>query len=75
MVFSQNAIRLGINNTPNKTQIKALTELCVHVLEPLRTLVEKSINVTSGYRSPDLNRAIGVRDKQGRVKYVKNKPK
>jgi hypothetical protein len=59
MTFSQTAIRQGINNTPDKSQIRALTALCVHILEPLRILVDKSIRVTSGYRSHDLNRAIG----------------
>ena len=59
MVFSQQATRLGINNIPNESHIAALKALCEHILEPLRNKVGKPIHVTSGYRSPDLNRAIG----------------
>ncbi len=59
MVFSQHAIRLGINNTPSEQQIAALKTLCENVLEPLRKKVGKAVHISSGYRSPDLNRAIG----------------
>jgi hypothetical protein len=33
--------------------------LCENVLQPLRDKYGKSINITSGYRSPKLNKAIG----------------
>lgn len=36
-----------------------LMELCVNVLEPLRAKLGKPIQITSGYRSPAHNAAIG----------------
>ncbi len=59
MVFSQQATRLGINNVPSPQYIDSLKNLCENILEPLREIVGKPVNVNSGYRSPDLNRAIG----------------
>lgn len=56
---SQTATRYGINNQPNLEQRDNLVRLCVHVLEPLRAIVGKSISVSSGFRSRGLNSAIG----------------
>jgi zinc D-Ala-D-Ala carboxypeptidase len=55
---SQTASRLGILNTPNQSQIAKLKALCDNVLQPLRNHVGRPIIITSGYRSPELNRAI-----------------
>lgn len=59
MTRSQTAIRRGIPNTPGPAVIRALTALCVHVLEPVRAHFEAPVLVSSGYRSPALNAAIG----------------
>ncbi|RYU94119.1 D-Ala-D-Ala carboxypeptidase family metallohydrolase [Emticicia agri] len=59
MIRSESASRHGIDNTPNATQTKNLQNLCINVLEPLRTLVGKPINVSSGFRNPTLNSLIG----------------
>ena len=59
MVRSQTAIRKGIRNRPGKNQIAALKLLCEQVLQPVRTHFGAPVNVSSGYRSPKLNRAIG----------------
>ena len=59
MERSQTAIRHGIINKANVRQTKALTDLCVNVLEPLRTLVNKSINIQSGFRNPTVNSLVG----------------
>jgi zinc D-Ala-D-Ala carboxypeptidase len=59
MIRSESAIRHGIDNTPNQTQTKNLQNLCVNVLESLRLLVGKPINVTSGFRNPTVNSLIG----------------
>ena len=53
------ATRKGIENKAGSGEIKNLTDLCYGVLEPVRAKFDKPITITSGYRSPDLNRAIG----------------
>lgn len=55
---SQTAIRRGIDNTPTPQVIHRLTLLCVNVLEPIDQRAGR-IWVSSGYRSPLLNQAIG----------------
>lgn len=59
LTFSQTAARDGINNRPGEREITALRELCKNILQPLRNAVGHPLTVTSGYRSPRLNRAIG----------------
>lgn len=59
MVFSQTAIRKQLDNTPDQVQIENLKKLCTEVLEHIRVLVGKPIQVTSGYRSKKVNRAVG----------------
>jgi hypothetical protein len=59
MTVSETAARKGINNVPDEATITNLKQLCKYVLEPLRTLIGVPLLVTSGYRSPALNKAIG----------------
>ncbi len=58
MIRSGTAIRLGIDNTPTPDVIERLTLLCRRTLEPLRRKAGRLI-VTSGYRCPKLNKAVG----------------
>ena len=58
MVRSGMALRHGIDNTPRPEHVAALRRLCEDVLEPLRRRFGRII-VTSGYRSPELNRLVG----------------
>jgi len=56
---SETAMRKGIDNNPSKVEIDNLKLLCEVVLQPLREIYGKPINITSGYRSPKLNTARG----------------
>lgn len=56
---SDTARRLKIDNVPNLQEIENLTNLCIHVLEPARQKTDAQIYVTSGFRSPALNNAVG----------------
>ena len=56
---SMTAIRKGIDNTPGSGDIKNLEDLCYCVLEPVRNHFDKSVTITSGYRSEELCEAIG----------------
>ena len=56
---SPTAKRLGLDNTPSDTIRARLELLTDSVLDPLRKLYGKPIKVTSGYRCPKLNAAVG----------------
>ena len=59
MVRSEYATRKGIDNIPSQEVINNLRYLCVGCLQPLRDKLGKPIQITSGYRCPELNAAIG----------------
>lgn len=59
MIVSQTAARKGIPNDPPEDAVRALKLLCEKVLQPVRDHYGKPVVVTSGYRSPRLNTAIG----------------
>jgi zinc D-Ala-D-Ala carboxypeptidase len=59
LIFSQTSARLGIDNTPDAAVLVNLKRLA-GVLEQVReTLGGTPIVVSSGYRSPNLNKAVG----------------
>ena len=56
---SATARDLDIDNTPSKEAIENIEALVSKVLDPLRDAFGKPIYVRSGYRSVDLNMAVG----------------
>jgi hypothetical protein len=56
---SATAKRKGIDNTPSREVVRNLTALTDNVLDPLRDAWGRPITVSSGYRSPRLNLAVG----------------
>lgn len=50
---------MGIDNTPTPDAMTNLTALVEHVLDPLREKYGHPIMVSSGYRCPRLNKAVG----------------
>ncbi len=56
---SVTAQKRGINNTPTPEAVKNLTALVDNVLDPLREQWGAPLIVTSGYRCPALNTAVG----------------
>jgi len=60
-VISQEAERNGYRNEPNEKQIANLRLLCVNVLQPLREFIKVPIFINSGFRSFDVNTAVGGR--------------
>lgn len=56
---SETATRLKIDNTPTAEVVDNLTALVDNVLDPLRELYGKPIHISSGYRCPRLNKAVG----------------
>lgn len=59
LCYSYTAEREGINNIPNFYQVSNLSRLCELILDPVREKIRQPIVVTSGYRSYELNKAIG----------------
>ena len=58
LTHSGTALRLGIPNDPTDEQIQDLTRL-MDYLDEVREEFGQAIIVTSGFRSPRLNRAVG----------------
>jgi hypothetical protein len=59
MTFSETAARLGLDNTPGPT-VTANLKLVTAFMESIRTLLGgKSMVVHSGYRSVEVNQAVG----------------
>lgn len=59
LIESDTATRLGIDNTPNPIVVANLYKVA-ELLEKIRALCgSKPLVVSSGYRSPELNRHIG----------------
>lgn len=59
LTASSTADKKGIDNTPSPEVIENLNNLIVNVLNPLRETYGKPILISSGYRSYELNRAVG----------------
>ncbi|HRS68538.1 MAG TPA: D-Ala-D-Ala carboxypeptidase family metallohydrolase [Paludibacteraceae bacterium] len=55
---SSTAKKLGIDNTPTP-EIRAKLNTLISVLDKIREQYGKPITVTSGYRCPELNKAVG----------------
>ena len=55
---SNTAKRLGIKNAPNKEHLSNMQILIRDLIQPMRDALGP-IRISSGYRSPVLNRAIG----------------
>ena len=58
-VYSNTALRLGIDNTPNDEQLANMELVAEEVFEPLRLWIGGPIKINSFFRSPNLNTAIG----------------
>ena len=57
-VRSNTAKKKGIDNTPSFEVVEHLSELVETVLDPLRAAYGMPIRVSSGYRCPELNKAV-----------------
>lgn len=64
---SSTALRLGINNAPNPSEINFLRQLANNILQPVRD-EHGSYAINSGFRCLELNRVIGSKDTSQHVK-------
>lgn len=58
-VNSNTATRKGIANDPGIQERKAIENLVINLLQPLRKVYAKRMVINSGYRCPELNKAVG----------------
>lgn len=58
MILSQNAVRLGLDNSPAALEVRGLTALAESILEPLWERLGP-LSISSGYRSPAVNAVAG----------------
>lgn len=59
MIRSDTATAKKIRNLPNHDEVRRLNALMDYCLDPIRELWGKPIGVNSGFRSRELNRAVG----------------
>lgn len=64
---SNTAKRLGISNEPKKEHLKNLQRIITDIIQPMRDAIGP-IRISSGYRSPSLNRAISGSNKSQHTK-------
>lgn len=56
---SETALRLNLDNTPDKAAIASLKLLCEKVLQPVRDHYQKGVKCNSAFRSAESNAAVG----------------
>ncbi len=59
MIISSEAKRKGINNVPTEEHLANMKKLAINIFQPIREYFNVPIHISSGYRSPALNKAIG----------------
>jgi hypothetical protein len=59
MTISETGARNGKSNIPGEREIENLKLLCSEILEHLRSALALPVSITSGYRSPEINKAVG----------------
>ena len=68
MLHSQTAEKLNIKNVPNDPIVIENLEHTIEQLDELRRLYDHPILITSGYRCPALNKAVGGKPNSQHVK-------
>lgn len=58
-IRSNTAKRLGIDNMPDNETLVTMQITAEHIFEPIRNKFNEPIYISSFYRSPELNTAIG----------------
>ena len=59
MIYSRVAVENGLHNIPPIEAEIAMKQLVKRLLQPLRIAYAQPIAITSGYRSPEVNKLVG----------------
>jgi hypothetical protein len=57
-LVSSTADQLGISNQPTPEHLRRIKEVTAPSLQAIRDVIDCSINITSAYRSPKVNKAV-----------------
>jgi len=68
LIHSDKAVELGIDNTPPDEVIERLKIVCCRILEPVRDHFHTAFTPSSGFRCPELNKAVGSSDSSQHIK-------
>jgi hypothetical protein len=68
LIYSDTAIRMGIDNKPDDETVENLKILCENILEPIRASFKAPVVVSSGYRSEAVCAAVGSSNKSQHIK-------
>ena len=68
LIYSDTAVRMGIDNKPNDETVENLKILCENILEPVRANFKAPVVVSSGYRSEAVCLAVGSSSKSQHTK-------
>ena len=68
LIYSDTAIRRGIDNKPNDETIENLKIVCENILEPVREYFKAPVVISSGYRSVEVCEAVGSSAKSQHTK-------
>ena len=66
--YSRTGERRGLDNTPNKEQLKCMKEVAENLFEPLREWVGGPIKINSFFRGEPVNTVIGGSTKSQHMK-------
>lgn len=58
LCHSNTAVAKGLENIPNASQVENLKSLAINLLQPVRDLYGKPMIINSGFRSPEVNKAV-----------------
>jgi uncharacterized protein YcbK (DUF882 family) len=58
LCYSNTAVEKGLKNIPNENQVESLKTLVINLLQPIRDLYGKPMYINSGFRSPEVNKAV-----------------
>lgn len=62
LTVSQEAVRMGLDNTPDPMQVNNLREVATTLEQVRHVLGDRPIVVSSGFRSPQVNHLVGGSD-------------
>lgn len=64
-IYSETAKKNGIENVPDFEHVERISFLVEHLVQPLRGKYGKSLRISSGFRTPELNIALaGAKNSQ-----------
>ncbi|MDR1883079.1 MAG: peptidase M15 [Prevotella sp.] len=58
LCHSDTAAARGLKNIPDEDQVDNLKRLAINLLQPVRDRYGKAMHINSGFRSPEVNKAV-----------------